>query len=87
MDEGKKERIILDCKYILLALLVGIIVGIVDTIFGRVLIAVSDFRVGHYRFLLSFLPVAGLLIMEMYQRFSKLSLKGMTLIFQTGQNK
>ena len=83
----KKELWILQGKYVILAILVGICVGIVDTIFGRGLLAISAFRGQYYRYLLPVLPVAGLAIVWMYQRFSSLSLKGMTLVFEVGQKK
>ena len=81
----KQEQWILQGKYVILAVLVGICVGIVDTIFGRGLLAISDFREQYYRYLLPILPVAGLAIVWMYQRFSSLSLKGMTLVFEVGR--
>ena len=83
----KKELWILQGKYVILAILVGICVGIVDTIFGRGLLAISAFRGQYYRYLLPILPVAGLAIVWMYQHFSSLSLKGMTLVFEAGQKK
>lgn len=83
----KQEQWILQGKYVILAVLVGICVGIVDTIFGRGLLTISDFREQYYRYLLPILPVAGLAIVWMYQRFSSLSLKGMTLVFEVGQKK
>lgn len=83
----KKKLWTLQGKYVILAILVGICVGIVDTIFGRGLLAISAFRGQYYRYLLPVLPVAGLAIVRMYQRFSSLSLKGMTLVFEAGQKK
>ena len=74
-------------KYIPLSLIVGILVGALCTLFGRVLILISDFRAAHYLFLLPFLPLAGLLIVWMYRQFSPLSQKGMTLVFEVGQKK
>ena len=68
-------------------MIVGIIVGIVDTIFGRGLLAISDFRTANYKYLIPFLPIAGLFIVWMYSYFSKVSLKGMILVFEAGQNK
>ena len=70
-----------------MAIVVGIIVGTIDALFGRVLIAISEFRTIHYQYLLPFLPIAGLVITAMYYVFSKLSLKGMKLIFEVGQQK
>lgn len=83
----QKEHQILQLKYAVLAVVVGICVGIVDTIFGRGLLAISAFRTAHWRCLLPFLPLAGLLIVWMYHHFSTLSLKGMSLVFETGQKK
>ena len=74
-------------KYIPLSLIVGVLVGALCTLFGRVLILISDFRAAHYLFLLPFLPLAGLLIVWMYRQFSPLSQKGMTLVFEVGQKK
>ena len=47
-------------KHIFLALVVGLIVGAIDALFGRVLIWITDFRTIHYLWLLPFLPLAGL---------------------------
>lgn len=65
----QKEHQILQLKYAVLAVVVGICVGIVDTIFGRGLLAISAFRTAHWRCLLPFLPLAGLLIVWMYHHF------------------
>ena len=54
----QKEHRILQLKYAVLAVVVGICVGIVDTIFGRGLLAISDLRTAHWRYLLPFLPLA-----------------------------
>ena len=59
-------------KHIFLALVVGLIVGAIDALFGRVLIWITDFRTIHYLWLLPFLPLAGLLITWLYHRFNKL---------------
>ena len=54
---------------------------------NRGLIEISDFRNKNYKFLLPFLPIAGLFITWMYHKFNELSLKGMTLVFETRQQK
>lgn len=82
-----KDYILQLLKYFILAVIVGIIVGVIDALFGRVLIAILDFRTIHYQYLLPFLPLAGLAITAMYYYFSKLSLKGMKLVFEVGQKK
>lgn len=73
--------------YVLLAVVVGIIVGAIDALFGRVLLFITDFRTEHYKMLLPFLSIAGLLITYMYNKCSKESLKGMSLVLETTQEK
>lgn len=73
--------------YVLLALVVGIIVGAIDALFGRVLLFITDFRTEHYKLLLPFLPIAGLFITYMYNKCSKESLNGMSLVLETTQEK
>ena len=85
--ENRSQTFILSLKYVLLAILTGVLVGIIDAVFGRGLLAISDFRTTHYLYLIPFLPFAGLLITWMYHHFSETSLKGMTLVFETGQKK
>ena len=48
------DKFTLGIKYISMAVLIGIIVGIVDTIFGRGLLAISDFRTANYKYLTFF---------------------------------
>lgn len=85
--ENRSQTFILSLKYVLLAILTGVLVGIIDAVFGRGLLAISDFRTTHYLYLIPFLPFAGQLITWMYHHFSETSLKGMTLVFETGQKK
>ena len=81
---NKKTELI---KYGVLALIIGIIIGIIDTIFGKGLILVGEIRNNYFWYLVPFLPIAGLLITWLYCHFNELSLKGMTLVFETGQQK
>lgn len=71
----------------IISLFIGILVGIIDTIFGRVLLKITDFRSKNVLFLLPFLAPAGLLIIYTYNKIGKDSLKGMSLIFQAGHNE
>ena len=73
--------------YILSALMIGLIVGGIDALFGRVLIAITDFRGRYIQIFIWFLPIAGLFICWMYHRFNEMSLKGMTLVLETAQGK
>lgn len=85
--ENFKKKSFTVLKYIAFGVVIGVLVGAIDTLFGRVLIAITDFRTDYYLFLLPFLPLAGLLITWMYNKFSAVSLKGMSLVFETGQSK
>lgn len=73
--------------YMLAALMIGLIVGSIDALFGRVLLAITDFRGKYVYILVWFLPVVGLFITWMYHRFNETSLKGMTLVLETAQGK
>ena len=72
--------------YALLALFIGVLIGAVDALFGIVLIKITEFRIGHEMELVPFLPVAGIVIVFLYQFFSKDSMQGMSLIFQVGHS-
>lgn len=87
MLEFNKEKMKNLLTYLVLAGIVGVSVGAIDALFGRVLIAIGDFRTLYYQFLIPFLPLAGLLIIGMYYKFSKESLGGMGLVFDTALNK
>ena len=65
------------------AVVIGVIVGIIDTIFGRTLIAITEFRDNNVLKLVPFLPLAGVLIIYTYKKIGKNSIKGMTLVFNT----
>lgn len=78
-----KDYIIFGC----ISIFIGIVVGAIDTCFGRILIFITDFRGEHVKILLPFLGLSGLLITFVYNKFGKNSIKGMTLIFETAQHK
>jgi len=63
---------------------IGVLIGAIDAVFGRVLLAITEFRSEHAMMLLPFLPVAGVLIVYTYKRFGKNSSKGMSLLFAVG---
>lgn len=68
----------------LFAIPVGIAVGLVDALFGRILIWITDFRMEHPYQLIPFLGIIGVLIVWCYKEFGKNSAKGMSLIFEAG---
>lgn len=74
-------------KYIIFAVIIGIIVGMIDTVFGKGLILIGEIRNKYFWYLIPFLPITGILITWLYYHFNELCLKGMTLVFETGQQK
>lgn len=71
----------------LLGIPIGVLVGAVDTVFGRVLLWIGDFRSAHVLWLVPFLAAAGICITWYYTRFGGKSAKGMTLVFEVGHGE
>ena len=67
-----------------LSILMGLVIGTIDTIFGRTLIFLSEVHTLHSLYLIPFLAFAGLVIVFLYQKYGGKSSKGMTLIFEVG---
>ena len=70
-----------------IAVPVGMAVGAIDAVFGRVLLAIGSFRDAHVLMLVPFLALAGLAIVFCYQRFGKNTGRGMGLVFDVGHGK
>ena len=68
----------------LIALPLGLAIGAMDALFGRVLLSVTAFRVAHVYSLLPFLGLVGVGIVWCYQKVGGTSGKGMTLLFEAG---
>ena len=68
----------------IIAALIGIIIGFIDAIFGRVLLQLIKIREDNMIVVIPFLPLAGVSIMLLFRKISKSSMKGMTLVFETG---
>lgn len=71
----------------LVALPLGLAIGALDALFGRVLLALTSFRMEHASELLPFLAIAGAAMVWCYQIFGGTSGKGMALLFEAGQGK
>ena len=67
-----------------LAVVIGLGVGVLDALFGRILNVVTDFRIQHFNMLIPFLPLIGVLIVFLYRRFGKTASQGMGLVFSVG---
>lgn len=63
---------------------IGIAVGAIDAVFGRVLIAIGAIRDAHPFWFIPFLAAAGALIAWSYLRFGKNTGRGMSLVFDVG---
>lgn len=71
----------------LLGIPIGLVIGGIDAVFGRVLLAITDLRDGHPMQLIPFLALAGALIAFCYLKFGGKSSKGMNLIFEVGHGE
>lgn len=68
----------------LIAVPIGIAAGFVDTVFGRILLWLTDIRTQHVSWFLPFLGIIGVFILWLYQKIGGKSIRGMALIFETG---
>jgi H+/Cl- antiporter ClcA len=68
----------------LISIVIGVLVGTIDAVFGKVLLAITDLRNNNVIQLIPFLPLAGVLIIYTYTKIGKNSMKGMSLIFAAG---
>ncbi|BBM55373.1 voltage-gated chloride channel family protein [Leptotrichia wadei] len=84
IKESYQHSYFLYLKLIIASIIIGLIVGIIDTIFGRGLLLIGDIRKGYLYYFVPFLALAGLLIVFIYQKFAGKTGKGMGLIFEVG---
>lgn len=63
---------------------IGAVVGLIDTVFGRILLKITDFRNQYPLYLLPFLALAGIIIVFCNRKFGGKSSGGMNLIFAVG---
>ena len=66
---------------------IGVIVGAVCALFGRVLLAIGIFRDEHIALLLPFLALMGLAIVFAYRTWGKGTDRGMSLVFDVGHGR
>lgn len=81
---GKKQEVAIIS---VLSIFIGLIVGAVDTLFGRVLIALTEFREAHFLYLIPFLAPVGMLFVYLFLNYGKNSSQGMGLVFRVGHNE
>ena len=87
LKDNQDYSYILLVKLLLISVVIGLLVGIVDTIFGRVLLLLSDFRTEYFNYLIPLLGIVGLLIVFLYQKADERASKGMGLLFAIGQEQ
>ena len=71
-----------EISWLSFSLIVGILVGSLEVLFGKILLLVTDWRQLNFIF---FLPVIGIFIYYSYDKFGGKSKEGMGLIFKVGQ--
>ena len=84
IKESYQHSYFLYLKLTIAGIIIGLIVGIIDTIFGRGLLLIGDIRKEYLYYFVPFLALAGLLIVFIYQKFAGKTGKGMGLIFEVG---
>lgn len=87
LKDNEDYSYLLLLKLMLVSIVIGLLVGFVDTVFGRVLLFLSDFRTEHFNYLIPFLGIIGLLIVFLYQKADERVSKGMGLVFAIGQSQ
>ena len=82
-----KEKLLPMGLLCLLAILTGAITGVITAGFGRILLQIGTLRMTHLLWFLPFLPLAGALMVWVYQKYGKESSQGMGLIFDAATGK
>ncbi|MDT2849952.1 chloride channel protein [Vagococcus carniphilus] len=72
---------------ILFSLVIGGVIGVLEVIFGKTLLLVTEWRLTYFSYLIFFLPFVGLLIEFLYTKFGGKSRQGMGLIFAVGHGE
>lgn len=67
--------------------LIGVGAGIITTLFGKILLGIGDLRSEYFTYLIPFLPLAGVLIVFIYQKWGREVQAGMGLVFKAGQGE
>lgn len=71
----------------LIGIPIGAVVGLIDTVFGRILLRITDFRNQYPLYLIPFLALAGIVIVFCNMKFGGKSSGGMNLIFAVGHGE
>ncbi|HEM3682849.1 TPA: chloride channel protein [Streptococcus suis] len=74
-------------QFLAFSILIGLVAGLVTTLFGKILLGVSDLRSEFFTYLIPFLPLTGLVIVFFYQKWGREVQAGMGLVFKAGQGE
>ena len=74
-------------RYAFATTLIGVLAGLVTSLFGQGILYVTHLRQDFFPYLLYFLPLAGLAIKWAYQVWGGQAARGMGLVFDVGQRK
>ncbi|HFH9947565.1 TPA: chloride channel protein [Streptococcus suis] len=74
-------------QFLVFSILMGLIAGVVTTLFGKILLGVGDLRSEFFTYLIPFLPLTGLVIVFIYQKWGREVQAGMGLVFKAGQGE
>lgn len=78
------ERYLIIIYLALAGLLVGVVVGGIDAVFGIVLVKLNEIRDLHFTMFIPFLAPIGLLIVYVYKKIGGKIYKGVNLVFEVG---
>jgi H+/Cl- antiporter ClcA len=70
-----------------MSVFIGLAVGAAETLFGKVLVTLSAFRLAYFYYLVPFLPIVGMLFVYILYKYGKTSNKGIALLFLVDQGK
>ncbi|MCU9534260.1 chloride channel protein [Streptococcus sp. CSL10205-OR2] len=73
--------------FIIMGVVIGLITGAFDMVFGRILLLIGDIRSDYPMFLIPFLGFSGLLIIFLYQYYGGKANGGMGLVFRVGHGQ
>lgn len=73
--------------YVIFSILIGSVVGTIDTIFSLGLNLVGEIREENFKYLIYFLPFIGILIALSYKKYGKGSGKGMGYVFEAAHSE
>lgn len=79
-----KKKIFIWAALAVLSTFIGAVVGLIDFVFGKGLLWITQFREQEYLYLIPFLGLSGLLIVFLFNQFGRSVKGGMALVFEVG---